>query len=100
MLFSVYNPSQGARTLALTYYTEALRSVNKTIAESPSADISIFEVLPAVLELTTFEVPHLFCQKHLTRSVFSENPLNPFGTFKAQRKYYKPFRLRNCTYTG
>ena len=58
MLFSVYNPSQGARVLALTYYTEALRSVNKTIAASPSADSSIFCVLPAVLELTTFEVRH------------------------------------------
>ena len=100
MLFSVYNPSRGARTLAFTYYAEALRSVNETIAASPSADSSIFGVLPAVLELTTFEVRHLFCPKHLTCSVFSENPGNPFGIFKARRKYYKAFRPRNYTQTG
>jgi hypothetical protein len=65
LLFAAHNRDHRARVLALTYYSEALRCVNKTIASypavnmtesSPSSDDSVYGILAAVLELTTFEV--------------------------------------------
>lgn len=65
LLFAAHNRDHRARVLALTYYSEALRSVNKTITSyppvkmietSPSTKDSVYGILAAVLELTTFEV--------------------------------------------
>jgi hypothetical protein len=67
LLFAAHNRDHRARVLALTYYSEALRCVNKTIASyppvkviesSPSTDDPVYGILAAVLELTTFEVWH------------------------------------------
>jgi hypothetical protein len=60
LLFSVYGHSREARVLAYTYYSQALHSVNKTIMTSPTEDYSVFGVLAAVLQLTTFEVRRRF----------------------------------------
>ena len=65
LLYSAHYRDHRARVLALTYYSEALRCVNETIASYPpgnmiepsaSTDDSIFAMLAAVLQLTTFEV--------------------------------------------